>query len=294
MQITRFSTPWLAAAGVAVAALGLAACGNDKKKDKGGATKATALAVTVSEAGKTATYQVPASVKGGLVTVSIQNGGKAPHSAQLVRIVGNHTPADAVKAASSDSSKTPNWIRAEGGVGGTAPGQKGDATVNLPAGKYVVMDSGGPGSSGPPGYAAFTVTKGQDGSLPSTPVTITAANPSKDKYKWEIAGTLKSGANNVTFDSKGDDAIHFIGAFRVTGNPSMAEIQKALKTQGPPPKFIDQSSFYTTAVLDGGKAETTPLPFAKPGKYVLFCPLSDRDGGKGHDREGLLTTVDVG
>ena len=67
---------------------------------------------------------------------------------------------------------------------------------------------------------------------------------------------------------------------------------KALKSNAPPP-FGDPSSFTTTAVLDGGLAQTTPLKFTKPGKYVLFCPLSDRDGGKPHFEQGLVTTVDV-
>ena len=47
------------------------------------------------------------------------------------------------------------------------------------------------------------------------------------------------------------------------------------------------------AVLDGGLSQTTPLLLNKTGKYVLFCPLTDRNGGKPHFEEGMLTTVDV-
>jgi uncharacterized cupredoxin-like copper-binding protein len=289
MRTPRISTFCLIATCL-VAALSLAACGKDKKKS----AKATALAVTVADSGKTSTYTVQGSVKGGLVRFSVDNTGKAPHAGQLVRVVGNHTTQEALKAIGSQSNKTPNWIRGEGGLGPVSPGQTAEATINLPAGKYIVTDQGGPGSTGPPGYKAFTVTKGDNGSLPTTPTTITAANPSKDKFKWEINGTLKAGANNVTFVSKGKDSIHFIGAFRVIGNPSKAEILKGLASNGPPPKFVDQTSFNTTAILDGGKSQTTPLALAKPGTWVLFCPLSDRDGGKSHDQEGLLTTVQVG
>jgi hypothetical protein len=196
-----------------------------------------------------------------------------------------------LKIINSDTNKIPGWIRGEGGLGAVKPGQRASATLNLPAGKYLVQDQG---DNGPGVTKAFTVTKGDEGDLPSTPTGITAANPSKDKFKWEIKGKLKPGANNVTFDSKGDDTIHFIGAFRVTGNPSLDKIKQTLKSQGPPPKFIDQSSFDNTAILDGGKSQTTPLTLGKPGEYVLFCPLTDRDGGKSHDQEGLLTTVQVG
>lgn len=68
-----------------------------------------------------------------------------------------------------------------------------------------------------------------------------------------------------------------------------------MKADGPPPPFVDRTSFSTTTVLDGGKSEVTQLQLGKPGTYVLFCPLSDRDGGEGksHDEQGLLTKVQV-
>jgi hypothetical protein len=277
---------WPACALLPVAAVALAACGGTEKK------KATKLAITVTQSGKSVSYQAPSSVKGGLVRLSVTDRGKVPHSAQLIRIEGNHTTREALKIISGNSTKAPDWIRAEGGLGGVPPGQTLHATLNLAAGKYVIADVGGP-TSGPPAHKDLTVTAGSKGSLPSTPATITGAEPSKDHYRWDVAGALKAGRNEVTFDSKGDDAIHFIGVFRVTGNPSRAQIIKALKTNGPPPKFVDRTSFYNTAVLDGGLSQTTPLLFNKTGKYVLFCPLTDRTGGKPHFEEGMLTTVDV-
>jgi hypothetical protein len=124
---------------------------------------------------------------------------------------------------------------------------------------------------------------------------VDAASTGKDRYEWKISGSLKSGTNAITFKSGGKDALHFVGAFRVTGNPSLAEIKKFLASQqnGPPPKFVDQSTFDSTAILDGGKEQTTPLRLSKPGTYVLFCPLTDRDGGKSHDQEGLLKKIEV-
>ena len=68
---------------------------------------------------------------------------------------------------------------------------------------------------------------------------------------------------------------------------------KALSSNGPPPSFVDQKSFTNTSVLDGGKSEVTTFDLSKPGTYVLFCPFTDREGGKEHFKEGLLTTVTV-
>jgi len=280
---------------VALAALALAACGSSKKKSSSTSSsssgRATAVSIRVSEQGKKASYSAPASIEGGLVTVTLQNNGKAPHSAQLARILGNHTPQEVLKAVGGNSNKTPSWIRGEGGPGNALPGQTSSSTDVLPAGNYLILDGGN--MNGAPGYKKLTVTAGKSGPLPSSGTNVTAANPAKDKYKWQISGPLKAGENRLTFHSKGKDALHLIGAARVTGNPSLAEIKKAFARNGPPPKFVDQKSFTTTSVIDGGKSEVTSLSLTKPGEYVLFCPLSDRDGGKPHLAEGLLTTVNV-
>lgn len=296
-------TPPVMAVLALLAAVALAACGSSSKKKSntnGAGTTGTTGAnvdVSIAESGKTAKFTVPASVKGGLQTLTLSNKGKKPHGAQLVRIEGNHTPQDVLKEIGSNSNKTPSWLRAEGGLGAIPPGKTAAATVTLEPGKYMVFDppNGPSGPSGAPPYSQFAVAGGQGGTLPSTPTTITAAEPGKDKYRWDISGQLKPGTQNVTFDSKGKQAIHLIGAFRLNGNASQAEILKALSSNsnGPPPKFVDQRSFYTSAVLDGGKSETTPITFTGPGKWVLFCPLTDRDGGKEHFKEGLLKVVTV-
>jgi hypothetical protein len=46
-------------------------------------------------------------------------------------------------------------------------------------------------------------------------------------------------------------------------------------------------------VLDGGKSLTTQFTLSRPGTYIFFCHLTDRDGGKPRFAEGLLTTVTV-
>jgi hypothetical protein len=286
---------------VLVLALTTAGCGSSKSKTStsgsaGTAAAPTTFALSISEAGNAAKFAGPASVKGGLVTVQLTNTGKSLHGAQLIRILNNHTIVEAVKSIASESHKVPNWLRAEGGVGAAAPGTSASATVSLPAGSYAVVDFAGAqeGHGGPPAVAPLAVTPGQGGILPTTGTTITAAAPSKDHYKWEISGPLKVGANAVTFVSKGRSTLHELGAVRITGNESTAQLVKALESHGPPPSYVDPQARDQTAVLDGeGKALTTQLTLSKPGTYVFFCHLSDRNGGKPHFAEGLITTVKV-
>jgi hypothetical protein len=265
----------------------LAACGG------GGSHPPAKLAITLSGAGKAAKYTVPASVKGGVVEVRFHNavpGG--PHAAQLLRVDGSHTPPEALKALGG--KKIPAWLHAEGGVGPIPSSTTSTAIRNLRRGSYLVADVGGPPSGIPP-YAAFKVGNGKPGKLPHARSTVDAVKVREHRYAWKLSGApLKAGANQVHFKSGGADALHFLGVFKVTGNPSYAAILKGLSANGPPPKFVDPRSFFATAVLDGGKSEVTRIQLsAGPGEYVLFCPLTDREGGKPHFAEGLLKRVRV-
>jgi hypothetical protein len=279
--------------------LALAGCGGTSpKKTTTGATPATpgaanTVPLSISESGTTAKFTVPASVKGGLVQLELTNKGKSLHSAQLILVSPGHTVAQALQSLGANSSKTPSWVHAEGGLGVVGPGLTTGATLNLPAGTYLVVDLGGPRTAGPPAYATFTVTPGTTGALPSTPTTVTAAFVSKDKYRWQVSGALQRGVGLVTFKSKGKATLHLIGVARLTGTATKAQIIAALKSNGAPPPFVDRTSLYTSASLDGNKSQVTPLPLLNPGKYILFCPLKDRAGGKPHFEEGLLTTVTV-
>jgi hypothetical protein len=255
----------------------------------------TPLSLKISEKGKKASYQVPKSATGGLVTVNLTNEGKAPHGVQFIQYTGGHTQADVLKQLGSNSSKIPSWIKLHGGIGSVPGGQSGTADVNLPAGSYVLADAAaftGP-SSGPPATAPLKVAGGTSGSLPSTPATVTAANPAKDKFKWEISG-LTTGSNKVTFNSKGKDAVHLILAVPVKGKaPPLSQIKNDLASNGPPPPYADAQNAQSTAILDGGTSQTTTLDLKKPGQYIFFCPLTDRDGGKPHFEEGLLKVQTV-
>jgi hypothetical protein len=274
------------------AAAAIAGCGSSDKSNP------TTLSLKIGESGKTASFQTPKTAKGGLVKVELANQGKAPHGVQFIQYSGGHTMAEVLQLLGAQTNVIPPWVKLEGGIGSVAPGQTGTATVNLPQGNYVLVDAtalGGPGpSSGPPATAGLTLSGGSSGDLPDTSAEVTADTAGKDKYKWDISG-LKTGANQVTFDSKGEDAVHEIIAVPIKGQaPPLSQIKQDLAKNGPPPAYIDPSGLQSTALLDGGASQTTTLDLKQPGQYLFFCPLMDRDGkGKSHDQEGLLAVETV-
>jgi hypothetical protein len=288
----RLTTPYATAALALVAAVAataaVAGCGSSGSSTT---SAPTPLSLKISEKGKTASYQAPKSAAGGLVRVDLANQGKAPHGVEFIQYTAGHTEADVLKQFGSNSKKIPPWIKLQGGIGSVPGGQTGTADLNLPAGNYVLADAAafsGPSGGGPPATAPLKVSGGTSGSLPGTPATVTAANPAKDKYKWQISG-LKAGSNTVTFNSKGKEAVHLMIAVPVKGKaPPLSQVQKDLASNGPPPPYVDAANAQSTAILDGGTSQTTTLDLKKPGKYIFFCPLSDRNGGKPHFEEGLL------
>src|SRR4029079_9638998 len=212
MRLTgRRTTTVLALIVVAVATTAFAAgWGSSSSTTSAPAT----LSLKISEKGQTASYQAPKSTAGGLVTVNLANQGKAPLGVEFIQYTGGHSEADVLKQLGGNSNKIPTWIKLQGGIGRVPGGDTGTADVNLPSGNYVLADAAafsGPSGGGPPATAPLKVTSGTAGSLPATPATVTAANPAKDKYKWQISG-LKTGSNTVTFNSKGKEAVHLIFA----------------------------------------------------------------------------------
>jgi len=268
----------------------IAGCGSS------GESSPAKLSLKITEEGKKSSYQVPKSATGGLMEVRLTNQGKAPHGVEFIQYIGNHTEKDALKMLGGNGNKIPSWIKFQGGIGSVPSGQTETADVNVPAGNYVLADAAafsGP-SSGPPATAPLKLTAGSSGDLPSTPATVTAANPAKDKYKWEISG-LKTGKNRITFNSKGKKkAVHLIFAVPVKGKaPPLSQIKKDLASHGPPPSYVNAGEAQSTAILDGGASQTTTLDLKKPGQYIFFCPLTDRDGGKPHFEEGLLAVQTI-
>jgi hypothetical protein len=298
--LTGARSPIAVGALALVLAVALAACGSsDKKQSSTSAASSSSssgnggLTVSITEAGKTPKITAPKSAKGGLTTLRVTNKGKQPHAAQLLQVKGNHTTQDIAKAFGPNNHSANEWLRAEGGVGRVAPGQTATATLVLPAGHYFVADTSV--QNGPPAFSELKVTGGESGSLPSASTTVTAANPGKDRYRWDLSGPLKSGASTVKFVSKGKKALHFIQAVRVIGSPSKQQVLKTLESEGKSkgPKVIDEQTFYDTAVLDGGKEQITPLVLSKPGRWLLFCALNDRGEPKPHFKEGLVKFVTV-
>ena len=292
---------------ICVFPMALASCGEDSSDGGSSSTEASTLDVTITEDGDgAAVFEVSSDIQGGLTELTVTNEGKAPHLSQLFLADEGHSSDELLKVFGSDAPP-PEWIHGEGGVGRLAPGESGTSTVNLDPGSYILTDLPNGPTKAPPGHVELTVAGGEEGDLPETDATVTAAElkPSEDseggqeesgkpseEYDWEISG-LVAGENLVTFNSEGEKALHHIVAVPIVADATFEDVQKefASQPQGEP-KTVDFSKSQETAVLDGEKSSVVELNLEE-GRYAFICFFSDKGDKTSHFEEGLFDEVQV-
>lgn len=133
---------------LAAAALSLAACGDDSTSDTGATTEpATTETQTSTGGGATALTIVMtdyeftpknATAAAGSVTLTAPNNGAAPHELVLIRTALSVDKLPTASNGDVDEDAFPaNSLPGE--IGETEPGQTGTLTVDLPAGRYVML-----------------------------------------------------------------------------------------------------------------------------------------------------------
>ncbi len=291
---------------VAVAAFA-AGCGDDDEKKKTSRAAATpaAFAITATADGKRKALEFPATVKAGLVTMTLTNSDRVPRSAGIVRLLGDHTVDDFIKAVDTDEqgAPIPNWIEDGGGVSTVKPGETASVTQVLAPGRYAITDDETDGGEGEgPTHAErgakgeFTVTgPASDAELPAQPATLTATDTGEgnDKqYGFEFKG-LKAGSNRVRFENTGQELHHAV-MFPINEGKTIEDVTAAFTADGPPkgPPPVDFEKGRSTQVIDGGIAQNIELDL-QAGSYAVVCFIQDRKGGKPHVANGMIDELVV-
>jgi hypothetical protein len=235
---------------------------------------------------------LPSTLKGGVVKIVLTNVGKEPHDLQLIRYDGTHTPAEVAKVINGEGLPIPAWMHANGGVGTVGPGGVGSATMNLGAGKYIVLcteqNETTKKSHAMGGMTGtFTVTGAKAQGWPSGgTVTITAS-----EYGFATNG-LKVGKNVVEFKDTGKE-IHHFQLFPILPGKTLADVKTSLTAQGPPtgpPPFDTMHIQGSPATEKSEGSVLMELTFAK-GSYAMLCFVNDRAGGPPHFMKGMIIEV---
>jgi hypothetical protein len=293
---------------VAVAAL-LAACGADDDSTTSGATATTAATaeqasveaptytISTHEDNGKYSFGAPSSMKGGVVHLVLDNSmGKEPHDFQLAVAAPGHTLDEALKQVESETVPLESWMKGAGGVGTAAPGQKSEATVDLPAGTYwyfCTMSNEQTGASHAKNGMAgtLTVTGSSGAEMPKPSATIVAS-----EFKFDVSG-LHAGANTVEFRNEGQQ-LHMAILAPMAPGATIDQVKAAMsappdqgRQSGPPP--FDEKKAVDLAVIAHGFSEVVPMNLAS-GKYVLLCFMPNYGtAGPPHAAMGMVQEVDI-
>ena len=263
-----------------IMALGLAACGDSESEDS------QELSFTVESKGKATTVTAPESAETGLAEITVTNDSEGEADLQLIRVEGDRTPEEVVKGLGQaiQGKSFPEWLFTAGGVGVIKPGQSATVTQVLQPGDYYAFNTSG----GPPDAksAAMTEVTGEesDEEIEGGDGTVEAA-----EYVFN-AETLPAGATEIAFDNIGAQPHHLI-ASPLKGDSTADDAEKFFKTeQGAPP--MEEKGTVSTAVLEGGEGQLVTLDL-EPGRYALYCFITDRKGGPPHVFKGMVDEVEV-
>ena len=295
-------SPWTpigrqAAVGLAVIAAGIppAACGDGGDEVDPYARTVTAspseprtvsadgareLTIAVTEsAGRRFRYRAPRTVRAGLIEIRLRNEGTIAHKAQLWRIAGDHTVAQALRAR----RPLPTWLRAAGGVALTEPRTTGTTIQHLGPGRYYVAGVGNERGK----VAQFHVTGGATSrSPPPAPARL-------DAYEYGFrASALRAGRTSVDFRNMGGEPHHVYFA-PLRAGATLADVREFFagsKYVGRPP--VEEAGIRETVVLEGGQRQLTELDL-RAGRYALLCFVRNRAGGPPHTKLGMIDRLTI-
>jgi hypothetical protein len=262
-----------------IAALALAACGDSEDAQE--------LSFTVESQGKSSTVTAPKTAEAGLTEITYTNDSDADADLQLLRVEGKHTPDEVVEGLGEavQGKSFPEWLFAAGGIGVVEAGKTATVTQVLQPGNYYAfnLESGGPPA---PQEVAVTEVSGEesDAEIGEGDATVEAA-----EYVFNTE-TLPSGEVEIAFDNIGAQPHHLI-ASPIKGDATAEEVEKAFKEEkGPPP--LEEKGTLSTAVLEGGEGQLVTMDL-EPGRYALYCFITDREGGPPHALKGMVDEVEV-
>jgi hypothetical protein len=299
----------LAGAALMVAALFAIGCGSDDDKAsdtaqdaatsvsgqaQGAATSAGGGSREINLEEKDFSFEMPDTIRGGLVKITAKNTGKQPHQAQLARL------NDGITAQQFQASLTNPDLRQffamvtfMGGANTISPGQSQVVFNNLTPGNYAMLCFL-EADDGTPHFAKgqlkmFTVTPGDSGdaSPPKASGTVTMAD---FNFLGDV-NTLPDKKTTIEVKNGGPQP-HELTTIRLNDGVTVDQLKEMLNSETPPsapPPIDDAGGLGAIQANQTGWVEFD----LKAGKYAFVCFVPDAATGKPHAALGMIKAIEV-
>jgi hypothetical protein len=261
-----------------------AAPGDDPK-----APRANVVTVTATDFA----FQAPDTIAAGRTTIHLVNKGPEHHHVWLIKLEQGKTLKDLMEAT-KDHGPLPKWAVDVGGPNTPPPGGETSATLDLEAGKYVMVCVIPAMKDGQPHFMKgmfreLTVAKRggvvQAGKTvaPKSDVVMTL-----DDYDFRVSTPITTATKSIRFVNVAEQT-HEAVIVKLEGGATVQQFLQAMeKPQGPPPGALIGG---ITGIAKGRTIEV-PTSFT-PGEYALICFVPDAKDGKAHLAHGMIKQFSV-
>ena len=253
------------------------------------AAKANVVTVTATDFA----FQAPDTIAAGRTTIRLLNKGPEFHHVWLIRLEQGKTLKDLMEAT-KDHGPLPKWAVDVGGPNTPMPGGETSATLDLEAGKYVMVCVIPSMKDGQPHFMkgmVKEVTVAKRGGVVQAGKTVAPATDvvmTLDDYDFRLSSPITSATKSIRFVNVAEQS-HEAVIVKLNPGATVQEFLQAMeKPQGPPPGALIGG---ITGIAKG-RAIEVPTTFT-PGEYALLCFVPDAKDGKAHLAHGMVKQFSV-
>ena len=265
-------------------ALRAAAPGDDPK-----GAKANVVTVTTTDYA----FQAPDTIAAGRTTIRLVNKGPDFHHVWLIKLEQGKTLKDLMEAT-KNHGPLPKWAVDVGGPNTPMPGGETSATLDLEAGKYVMVCVIPAMKDGQPHFMkgmVKEVTVAKRGEVVQAGKAVAPASGvvmTLDDYDFRLSSPITSATKSIKFVNVAEQTHEAVIVKLTPGSTVQQFLQAMEKPQGPPPGALIGG---ITGIAKGRTVEV-PTTFT-PGEYALICFVPDAKDGKAHLAHGMVKQFSV-
>src|SRR5687768_3341933 len=238
-------------------------------------------------------FQAPDTIAAGRTTIRLVNKGPDFHHVWLIRLEQGKTLKDLMEAT-KNHGPLPKWAVDVGGPNTPMPGGETSATLDLEAGKYVMVCVIPAMKDGQPHFMkgmVKEVTVAKRGGVVQAGKTAAPASDvvmTLDDYDFRLSSPITSATKSIRFLNVAAQTHEAVIVKLDPGATVQQFLQAMEKPQGPPPGVLVGG---ITGIAKGRTIEV-PTSFTA-GEYALICFVPDAKDGKAHLAHGMVKQFSV-
>ena len=230
-------------------------------------------------------FEAPAQIEAGLVSITLENEGQEPHHVQLARLNDDVTMEQFQAMLQQGPEAALPLVTLDGGPGVLPSGKSQQVTVELTPGHYVLLCFV-PSPDGVPHLAKGMITplevvagaEERQVSEPKADGTVRMLD-----FSFVLPSEIKAGPQVWEVTNEGQQP-HEIALIKLAEGKTMVDVQAFMHSPAGAPPFEDAGGLQG---IDSGETAWVNLDL-QPGNYAALCHIPDPASGRAHEELGMV------